>query len=495
MSTASAISALAWRDDPVLRIVVDVASRAGRGPVYLVGGYLRDRLLDRPLTGQIDLDLVSWTDPAPLVGALAEAFDGTVVPLDHETSRVLARRGGAALRIDVSRPKGTTIDADLAARDFTLNAMAVRLDTGPHDPAALLIDPLGGLSDLRRRRLRMVGRSALDADPVRLIRAVRLAVQLDLIIEPETREAIAERAPRLETAAGERVRDELFRMIDAAPAAAAVELLDALRLLAVLVPEATALKAIPATFPHRLPLWEHSIETLRSLELLVATVEQRFPDEAGWLPERLAREIEANVTEAGILKLAGLLHDIGKPETRSVQPDGRVRFFGHEEAAVPILTRLCERLRLSRQASVLLQQIARHHLRPLHLSREPVVTPRARYRLFREVGEAAPAVLLHSWADLRATIGEEDQEFARHEAFLRGLFEFRRAAFLPSQIAPLVRGGDLMETLGLEPGPFLGSVLDRVREAQAAGLIRSREEGLDFVRKHLLAWRKADRDA
>lgn len=156
-----------------------------------------------------------------------------------------------------------------------------------------------------------------------------------------------------------------------------------------------------------------------------------------------------------------------------------------------MLTRLCERIRLGRQAAVLIGQIERHHLWPIHLSREATVTPRARYRFFRDLGDAAPAVLLHSWADLRATIGEEAEGFRRHRTFMREQFRFYRTEFLPSQAAPLVRGDDLMQALGVAPGPFLGLLLERLREAQAIGLIKNRAEGLTYVREHLDSWRRS----
>lgn len=479
------------RSDPYIRAISELAARARTAPLYLVGGHLRDRLLSLASTRQIDLDLVIWGELAPFGRALAEALHGRLVPLDPETIRILARLDATGVRIDISRPKGKTIEADLAARDFTVNAIAIRIDPDFENAGVTIIDPSGGLDDLRRGCLRAVTLSAFDLDPLRLIRAVRLAAQIDFTIDEGTRLAITERAPLLATAAGERVRDELFKILENTAATPSIQSLDALRLLQVLVPEIEAIKPVPASPPHRLSLWEHSLETLRSVELLLGDLEHVLPDDACWLRERLEREIEAGVTEAGILKLVALLHDVGKPETRTVQPDGRVRFLGHEEAGLPIIARLCERLRLGRQASALTQQIVRHHLRPLHLSREASVTGRATYRLFRELGDAAPAVLLHSWADLRATIGESDQEFSRHEQFLREVFRFHHREFLPSKISPVLRGDDLMEVFSLAPGPFLGLTLDRLREAQATGLVRSRQEGLAYIRQHLAAWRES----
>ncbi|MDE2059751.1 MAG: HD domain-containing protein [candidate division NC10 bacterium] len=480
--------------DPYLRAMEAVAASGRAGPLYLVGGYVRDLLLGRGRTRRADLDVVIWGEPERLGRDLVEALQGSLVRLDPETVRVIIRSAEGIVQIDINRPKGKTIEDDLAARDFTINALAVRVDTSalqPLSPNPLsLIDPTDGLNDLRAKRLRAIAPSALDRDPLRLIRAVRLAAELGFTIEDATGRWIIERASLLETVAGERLRDELFRILDTSPAVPWIERLDVLQLLKLLVPEVEALKSVPASKPHRLPLWEHSLQTLWSVELLLTDLGRLFPEDAPWLRERLDREIEAGVTEIAILKLLALLHDVGKPETRSVQPDGRVRFLGHEQAGMPILARLCDRLRLGRLASNLVAGIEEHHLRPIRLSSATTVTARAQYRFFREAGDAAPLVLLHSWADLRATIGEETQEFHRHQLFLRDAFRFYRTKFLASRAEPLLRGGDLIDLFGIVPGPFLGFVLDRLQEAQATGVINSRPEALAYTEEHLESWQQ-----
>ena len=480
--------------DPYLCAMKTVATSGRTGPLYLVGGYLRDLLLGRRRARRADLDVVIWGNLERFGRDLATALNGSVVRLDPETVRVIIRSTEGFVQIDISRPKGETIEDDLAARDFRVNAMAVRLDTPgtqPPTPYTLsLTDPTGGLDDLRKARLQAVAQSAFDRDPLRLIRTVRLAAELGFTIDEVTRRWITERASLLGTVAGERLRDELFRILDTAPATTWIEQLDGLQLLRVLVPEVEALKSVPASRPHRLPLWEHSLQTLRSVELLLTNLERLFPEDAVWLRERLDREIEAGVTESAVLKLLGLLHDVGKPETRSVQLDGRVRFLGHEQAGLPILARLCERLRLGRLATNLVAGIEHYHLRPIHLSSTTTITSRAQYRFFREAGDAAPLVLLHSWADLRATIDEEAEAFSRHQRFLRDAFRFYRTGFLASQTEPFIRGDDLIITFGIGPGPFLGYVLDHLQEAQATGLIADRHDAHAFVREHLVSWQQ-----
>ncbi|MCZ7626053.1 MAG: HD domain-containing protein [Candidatus Methylomirabilis sp.] len=494
MSEASDIHPDQLQRNPCVRVIEAVATAGGTGPLYLVGGYLRDLLLGSGRTGRADLDLVIWENPDRFGRDLAAALNGSLVRLDPATMRVVVGSAEGMTQIDISRPKGETIEADLAARDFTVNALALRLDI-PHTPhptphTLSVIDPTRGLIDLRDKRLRAIAPSAFDRDPLRLIRAVRLAAELDFTIEEATRGWIIECAARLGTIAGERLREEPFRILDTVPAAPWLEQLDTLGLLRVLVPKVEALKSVPASRPHRLPLWDHSLQTLSSVERLLTDLRRFFPDDAIWLRERLDREIEAGVTETAILKLLGFLHDVGKPETRSVEPNGRVRFIGHEQAGLPILARLCDRLRLGRTATNLVAGIEQHHVRPIHLSSAPTVTARARYRFFREAGDAAPLVLLHSWADLRATIGEEAEAFSRHQQFLREALRFYRTEFLASQATPLLRGDDLIDLFGVTPGPFLGFIIEHLQEAQATGAMTDRQEALTYVRAHLESWQQ-----
>jgi putative nucleotidyltransferase with HDIG domain len=486
------------RRNPYLQAIEAVAASGSAGPLYLVGGYLRDFLLGRSGTRSIDLDLVIWGQPELFGRHLVTAMRGRLIRLEPETVRVIAQVTGVLIQIDISRPKGTTIEDDLTSRDFTVNALAVRLDlpdpqTDPQagKVAVTIIDPAGGLNDLKRKRLRVITPSAFSRDPLRLIRAVRLAGELNLTIEEATRRTILEKAALLDTVSGERLRDELFKILDIVPAVPWIECLDALQLLQVLIPEVEALKSVPASKPHRLPLWEHSIQTLRSVERLLATLGQLFPEDAPWLCEQLDRKLEAGVTTAAILKLLGLLHDIGKPKTRSIQPDGRVRFLGHEQAGIPILSQLCERLRLGRRTTSCIIDIERHHLRSIHLFSREAVTAKAQYRFFRELGDIAPIVLLHSWADLQATIGGEAEEFSRYQQRLYEAFRFYRTEFLTSQVTPIVRGDDLIKVFGMTPGPFLGFALDRLQEAQATGLINCREEALAYIREHLTSWQQS----
>jgi putative nucleotidyltransferase with HDIG domain len=459
---------------------------AGVGEAYLVGGTVRDWLLGRGDAAR-DLDVAIPAGARAAAEGAARALDGTVVPLDDATVRVVFAGPGGPWRLDVAAFRGPGIREDLALRDFTVDAMGVAL-LG-REPAALL-DPTGGRADLEARMIRHAYAAAFADDPLRTLRAVRLAAQLHGAIAPDTRPLIRQGAAGLARTAGERIRDEVIKIFGAPAAARWARELDDLGLLEVLVPEAGAMKGVPPSPPHRLGLWEHSLETLRLAEAVWA-------DPAGWFPEdavEVARRgddvLEGEVTRRSLAALFALLHDVGKPATRSVDGEGRVRFVGHAEAGAAILEGLAARLRLGRRAAGFLDRMERGHMRPILLAAEPALTPRARYRFFRDLWEVALDLLVHSVADVGATGGVGGPAWEAHLRFVREMLAFRRECVRRVQEAPPLSGDEVMALTGIGPGPLVGHVLERVAEEAALGQIRSRGECLEMVRREFARWRR-----
>jgi len=471
---------------PVVERVTAVLRAAGVPEAYLVGGAVRDAL--RGLGQETrDLDVALPTDQGVAVEALAGSFGGAVVPLDDATTRlVFQHEVGGSWRLDVARYRGPTIQDDLRLRDFTVDAMAVPL-LGGGPPAVL--DPTGGRGDLALRFVRHAYPAAFRDDPLRTLRAVRLAAVLEGSIAPETQPLIRQGAPGLERVAGERVRDELMRIFGARDVAHWAKELDGLGLLAVLVPASGAMHDVPPSPPHRFGLWEHSTRDVRFLERLMNDPAAFFEVEAAEITERAGSVVEGEITNRSLMLLLALLHDIGKPGTRTVDPDGHVRFLGHEEAGAAILAELAGRLRLGRGAAEYVDRMERAHMRPIWLASEPVVTPRARYRFFRDVGPVAPDVLLHSVADVRATVGDDDPAWQSHLTFVREMLAFRRERVRPVERAVPLSGNDVMEIVGIGPGPLVGYVLERLTEAAVLGPVRSREEWEALVRREFPLWR------
>jgi putative nucleotidyltransferase with HDIG domain len=486
---------------PVVERAAAALREAGVTEAYLVGGAVRDAL--RGLGEETrDLDLALPTDPSVAAEALARAFGAAVVPLDEATTRLVFQESGGGWRVDVARYRGPTIRDDLLLRDFTVDAMAVPLLGG--GPPALL-DPAGGRADLRLRFVRHVYPAAFADDPLRTLRAVRLAAVLDGGIAPETQPLIRHAAAGLARVAGERIRDEVMKVFGAPDAARWAGELEGLGLLAVLVPASAAMEEVPASPPHRLDLWEHSLEVLRlQMRLLESWASLWFPADAAEIRRRADEPVEGEIPRRSLLGLFALLHDVGKPSTRSVEPDGRVRFLGHVEAGAAILAELAGRLRLGRRAAEFLDRMERAHMRPILLAAEPSITPRARYRFFRDLGPIAVDVLLHSLADVGGTAGAVaaggtewtgNTAWWAHVDFVREMLAFRRERMRPVQEAPPLTGDEVMAVTGIGPGPLVGHVLERVAEAAALGQARSRAECVELVRREFAAWRREFEEA
>jgi putative nucleotidyltransferase with HDIG domain len=457
----------------LLRAVLAAAGR--RAEPALVGGAVRDAVLGRPAGADLDLALPAG---ALAVGRrLAARTGGAFVALDEE--RGVARVVVAGLRVDLTDFRGPALADDLRGRDYTVNALAVALRPLLAAGRAPVIDPTGGLADLAARRLRPPSDQALADDPLRALRGVRLEAALGLRLTAPTARAIAAGAARLATAAPERIRDELQILLGLPATAPALRRADRLGLLAVLLPEAPAMRATGQPLPHRFDVLEHSLRAVAGADLVVARplALEPFGDEiAGHLRAPLGGGFE----RGGVLKLAALLHDVSKPETRRAI-GGRVRFFQHDVLGAGRARAFGERLRLPGAVTATLERLVRHHLRPMHLSGAGTVTRRARYRLYRDLGPDTRDLLLLALVDAAAVRGVSPLRLWPRAALLRDLLAGAAVQELLVEAPPFVRGEDVMSRFGIGPGPEVGRLLALAREAQDLGLVRGRDEALAFL--------------
>ncbi len=454
--------------------------------VYLVGGTVRDSLLGQG-SARHDLDLAVPRDALSIARRLADHLGGHLVILKEErgTARVLVEDAGESYQLDLADFRGAGLEADLWGRDFTVDALAVRLTELLGDGAAPLIDPLGGLEDLEKRRLRLCAPTALLDDPARSLRAVRLAQAFEMTIPPDLESALAAVGPLLSQVAVERLRDEFLRLMDLPRGSQGLRELDRLGLLELLLPEAGPMRRCPQGPPHRYDVLEHSLRAVEALELLLADLGRSFPDQPH-LRTGLAESPEPGIGRAALLKLAALLHDVAKPATRTVD-EKRVRFIGHDKLGAEMARAIGQRLRLANASVQFLERLVRHHLRPMHLSQVETITPRARYRFYRDLEDTTPDLILLVAADAAATVGMDPREVMNGATgqFLRDLLGGWRAAGEEARVPPLVNGNDVMAAFGLPPGPLVGQLLRHARETQALGLVRTKAEALEALRLRL----------
>jgi len=457
----------------LLRALLRVAPK-GTAPV-LVGGAVRDALLGR--SPAVDLDVAVASGALDIARRLAGALGIAFVPLDAE--RGAARVVAPGHRVDLADFRAPTLDADLAARDFTVNALAVPLRALLRQGRAAVHDPLGGLADLAARRLRLAGPDVLADDPLRALRGVRLASHLGFRLTPATRAAIRRTAPAISTVSPERVRDEVLALLSAPATARALRMADRLGLLAAVFPEVEAMRRTAQPAPHRFDVLEHSLRAVGACDRLLARLSALAPfgDE---LAAHVAEPLGGGISRRQILKLATFLHDVSKPETRrTIQ--GRVRFFAHDVLGAAKARAIGERLRLPERATSVLERLVRHHLRPMHLGAAGELTQRARYRFFRDVGGETRDLLLLVLADASAVGGESPFRLWPRMALVRELLAGWEEQRESARREPLLRGGDVMARFGLAPGPEVGRLLARAREAQDLGLVGTKDEALAYL--------------
>jgi putative nucleotidyltransferase with HDIG domain len=460
---------------PAVLVLREVVRAAGIGLApALVGGTVRDALLGR---AGADLDLAVARGALDLARWVGDRLGGAVVPLDPErgVARVLVR----GFRIDVADFRAATFAGDLAARDYTVNALGVALHPLLAAGRAPVLDPTGGLADLGARRLRLTGEAALVGDPLRGLRGVRLEQALGFRLDPPTRRAIRAHAGTLAAVSPERVREELIALLGLGRAARGFRRMDALGLLAVIVPEVEPMRITAQPLPHRFPVLEHSLRALGGADRLLGHLRALAPF-GEELSQHVGRDLGGGVTRGQALKLAALLHDVAKPETRRIV-GGRVRFFEHDAIGAIRARAIGDRLRLPGRVIDAIERLVRHHLRPMHLAHAGRVTRRARYRFFRDLGDDARDLLLLALVDGAAVTGESPLAAWRRSGIVRDLFAGHEATRRASAAPPLLRGEHVMDHFGIAPGPAVGRLLARAREAQALGLVGTREEALAFL--------------
>ncbi len=457
---------------------------------YLVGGVLRDVLLERSTA---DIDITVRGDALEVAHQVATALGGKYVLLDeiNRVGRVVLVNEEGRRELDFSTLKGN-IEQDLAQRDFTVDAMAVDLSRlGKEQIDIQLIDPFNGWNDLQRGVIRVVAETAFESDAARLLRAVRLAAELGFTIDNETETLIRRYSHLIAHVAGERIREELLRLLAVSQARQFFHYLDELGLVTAMIPELAQAKGVKQPKEHFWDVFDHSIETVDAVDFLLRQGSWGYAGEevlavTPWsakLAQHFDLEVSSGSTRGTLLRLAALLHDIAKPQAKTIEADGRMRFLGHAREGAAMAVNILEGLRFSTKEVKLVEIMVRHHLRPMQMSHDGLPTRRAVYRYFRDTGEAGIDTLFLSLADHLATRGPhlELAQWREHTQLVE--YVIGQCFQEESLVSPpkLVDGHDLINIFGMSPGPRIGELLEVVREAQAVGELTTRGEALSYI--------------
>lgn len=431
-------------------------------PVYAVGGYVRDRLLCLPFSGEIDFSVVG--DGPAFAKAVASAFGrkGKVqIYRRFGTAQVMAR--GVRLEFATSRRESYSRDSrnpevelapfeeDLARRDFTVNAMAVPVA----DPDEI-IDPYDGRGDLERGIIRtpLDPERTFNDDPLRILRAIRFASRLGFSVADGTWEALKKQRTRLEIVARERINDEFFKILAHNPPSRGLMMLHESGVLEVIFPEIAALSGVEQVGRHH-----HKDVLLHTLKVVDKVAER---------------------TDRVDLRFAALVHDIGKPRTKEFDPGEGWTFHGHEHVGARMIAKMGRRYKLGDELTERTRRLVHLHMRPINLQDEEVTDSGVR-RLMVQAGDQLDDLLLVCRADITSGNPKKVRRYLKaFDQMVERMNEVEQKDRLRAFQSP-IRGDEIMERTGLPEGPRVGLIKALIEEAILEGDIPNSREGAEAI--------------
>jgi poly(A) polymerase len=444
------------------------------GPVYRVGGSLRDDILGR---FSMDHDFAVPGDARAFAQKAARQLGAQMIEIGKDTKTLYRVISGDDV-LDFSPMAGKSIEEDLKQRDFTINALACDLRSDR------LIDPVGGLDDIKSKTIRLVSEDAVLADPLRMLRAFRFAAALGFRIEPETLAVIAKRSSLISRSAGERISAEVSKMMEVEGSFPYLKQMSQAGLLVQIIPELQPCQGCLQGEMHGRDVYDHTMAAYRELEAVLINDVNLWP---GFV-QPVTSYLQANNRKV-LLKWAVLFHDLGKPRTRRIEPSGRTRFLGHESEGGRLAGHICERLKMSGRDRSYVTLIVKNHRLPLLLFdayQRANLSSRGIVRFVRKYQDDLVGLLLHSVADQRAKAGAGPESLGALVTFLERIFSTYFVHLKPKLAAPrLITGHDLMRRFDLQPSELIGTLLNKVEEGRLNGEIRSKQEAMEQVGRWL----------
>ncbi len=452
-----------------LQSVTGLSFIAGKSEAYLVGGAVRDILMGKK---PVDFDVAVTGNPEEIAQEITKK-GGVFFTLGKNRQKVHRCMLHGQV-IDIAGLQGESIESDILKRDFTINAISLRLKD------KLIIDPAGGITDLENKTIRMVTEHAFISDPLRMLRAYRFEANTGFSIEKNTLSAIKKHGSLIRVSAGERVREELLKLLSEENATEYLRKMSDYELLFEIIPELKEEINCSQNTYHKFNVWNHTLNTCDHLEHLLNGKENMMNETL-----QLAVQSIENANKP-LLKLAALLHDVGKPMSRSVDEKNIVHFYGHEKKGAEISAGILSRLKFSSRDTDYMLSVINEHLKPVHLYKSHKMQNLKRkniIRFFRRENTLTPHILIHAMADAWAKtdlIEEKDESFNGFitEILILYFHDFIRR----KKEAPLINGNDLREIFGLSPSPAFKIILDAVEDARLSHEISSRESALDMAR-------------
>lgn len=467
--------------------------------VYLVGGYIRDTLAHRP---SHDLDFVLKSNPIQAARSIADHFKGDFYVLDKErqTARAIIQNGSKEKTVvDCSLLDENGVDSDLSRRDFTINALALNLNQPDQ-----IIDTLGGVDDLKEKRLKLCSEDSLELDPVRTLRSVRFIQSFGLQVSRETRGLIQRTSKNLVHVSAERIRDEVFNIFELERIQDSIAILDDFGILEVIFPELPGLKNLNPSLPHVHNVFDHTVRVVEIFGALVRSVihdnyeisenalkkaEEVIQPFRSVLKKFYCQELTPGRNIFALSHFAALYNDCAKNEVTSVIRDGKLSFPGHAEASAEIAAVRGKALALSGvEIGFIRRMIMNHMMKEFLPDCETDTADLWLYRFFKVAKSAGVIFGFLHLADVLATY-ENNLTAERWQSaltfahqILEGWFNRYEQVVEPVK---LISGDELIERYKLSPGSVIGELIEFVRENQVAGNITSREDAFLLLNKKM----------
>lgn len=431
---------------------------AGKRKIYLVGGAVRDFILGRT---PYDFDFAVSGDGIDFAIKVAHRIKGTFVLLSAKDDEARVINKDKTIAFDFNGIGTKSIYDDLARRDFTINALAIDL----RKPQSI-IDKFSGLSHLKHKTIVAVTDGSLKIDPLRILRAFRLALELNFKVDKKVLTLAKE--INLSDIAPERISYELLRISEAKKSFSYIKLLYQLNLMSQIFP-------LTQELVQDKELIGHSLRTYKKIESILS--QKSFFSR---YPEAYKKYLENFPFRRALLKIAGLFHDIAKPHTQFITEQGDMHFYGHDNLGAKIVQRLAyERLRLSRKQTQMLKTLISYHMRLHLLATAPELTDRAIRRFFRDLGDEYLGLMVLTYADGYATA----KKTVHLEQTISRMMKLKQVDESKKKIKRLITGDDLID-MGYKPGPIFKPILQEIEELQLEGKIKTKQDGIEYIKVH-----------
>lgn len=441
--------------------------------IYLVGGSVRDCFLGKDT---FDRDLIVTDEDAGIFSQkVSEFFDGKFIPLDEENKIYRVVLKDKKNYLDITNPIENSIEKDLFRRDLTINAIAVNIKSGE------ILDLVGGVKDIQRKTIRGIKDFNFEDDSLRILRVFRFYSILGFEIDSHLLEVVKNLKDSILQPAKERIEYELMKLFEGKYADLALLKMDECEILNKLFPFVDELKQVPPNLHHHLDLFNHSIETIRQIEILYDNASEK-------VKSHMDKVDFGGFSRLAHLKLAAFMHDIGKFSTWTIEEGtGRHRFIKHDDVgaklAKPILKSMC----FSNKQIDYITLMIKKHMYPTMVVQSPELTDKVMMRFVRKMEENAIDNILIAQADRLSAQGPEITKEIVEEnlSALNKLLEFYLQAQETIKPLPkLIDGNDVMQILKIKPSPILGEILNLLHEAQISGDITTKEEAISFVKNY-----------